>query len=95
VSTTSAARDTGKASIKRTMGNAGGGGEGGGCAVEQGRGDEVRAGGASGDGPGLAHRPAPPAGTSCASCQSPPAPPARTSGGSSGSAGLAPVHAKA
>jgi hypothetical protein len=77
------------------MGNAGGGGEGGGCAAEQGRGDEVRAGGASGDGPGLAHRPAALAGTSCASCQSAPAPLTRTSGGSSGWAGIAPVHAKA
>jgi hypothetical protein len=62
------------------MGNAGGGGEGGGGAAERGRGDEVRVGGARVDGPGLAHRPAPPAGTS---------------GGSSGWAGLAPVHAKA
>jgi hypothetical protein len=77
------------------MGNAGGDGEGGGGAAERGRGDEVRAGGASGDGPGLAHRPAPLAGPSCASCQSPPAPVARTFGGSSGWAGLAPVQAKA
>jgi hypothetical protein len=95
VSTTSAARNTGKVSIRRTMGNAGGGGECGGGAAERGRGDEVRVGGARVDGPGLAHRPAPPAGTSCASCQSPAAPPARTSGGSSGWAGLAVVHEKA
>jgi hypothetical protein len=45
------------------MGNAGVGGEGSGGAAERGRGDEVRAGGATVDGPGLAHRPAPPAGT--------------------------------
>jgi hypothetical protein len=64
VSTISAARDARKASIGRTRGNAGGGGEGGGGVAERGHGDEVRAGGARVDGPGRAHRPAPPAGTS-------------------------------